>query len=275
MSYVNVQERKLPFVVRYIGDVLAYRHLLWNLVGSDLRARFRRTHLGILWALIQPLGFATVIALVWGGLHGAKPYWDTALYVFSGLVTYEMFTTTVIGGQDGLIRSGGYLQQARIPFLIFQMRVVLTGSVVYAIAILGVLVFALCIGAFPMPGPHLALIPVFFLFYLAFLFPISILMSLVGCYYRDMKHISGLAAQALLLVSPIFMPRETLDSPNLHFMQFVDPIVPLLDMFRAPTLYGRFWSTQDVVVVGIWTAGLWVAAITASISVGRRPVFAF
>jgi hypothetical protein len=47
MAYVNIRERRLPFVVRYIGDLYLYRHLAWNLVASDLRARFRRSQLGI------------------------------------------------------------------------------------------------------------------------------------------------------------------------------------------------------------------------------------
>lgn len=274
MSYVNVQERRLPFILRYIGDLIAYRHLLWNLVASDLRSRFRRTRLGILWALVQPLAFATIIALVWGGIRATGTYWEFALYVFSGVVVFDMFSTTVNIGQDGLLRAGGYLQQARIPFLIFQARTVLSASVVFSIAILGVLVFAVSIGHLPAIGPHLVLIPAFFAIYLFFLIPLSILMSLIGCYYRDLKHISGLAMQALFMVSPIFMPRDALNSPTLQFMQYLNPVVPLFDMFRDPVLYGRFWEAQDVLVVGIWSVGLWAAAITASISVGRRPVFA-
>lgn len=275
MSFVNVQARRLPFIVRYVMDLIAYRHLLWNLVGSDLRSRFRRTQLGILWALVQPLSFAAIVALVWGGMHGAKSYWEMALYIFSGLITFEMISAVVNGGQDALLKAGGHLKQARIPFLLFQLRTVFTASVVFAIAVVGVLIFALCIGVFPAPGLHLLLIPAFFLIYFAFLVPLSILMSLAGCYYRDIKHISGLAIQALMLTSPVLLPREQFDTPQLEFVTFLNPIVPLLDMFRDPILYGHLWDRQDVIVIGIWTTGLWVAAIIASVSVGRRPVFAF
>ncbi|MEQ1785263.1 MAG: hypothetical protein ABMA14_28290, partial [Hyphomonadaceae bacterium] len=69
MSYVNVQDRRLPFVLRYLGDLMTYRHLCWNLVTSDLRSRFRRTQLGVLWAVIQPLVMALLIAAVWGALQ--------------------------------------------------------------------------------------------------------------------------------------------------------------------------------------------------------------
>jgi ABC-type polysaccharide/polyol phosphate export permease len=84
MSYVNVHSRELPFLTRYAADLFTYRHLCWNLVGADLRARFRRSRLGILWAIIQPLAFALMIAAVWGGMFNVADYWAFAIYVFSG-----------------------------------------------------------------------------------------------------------------------------------------------------------------------------------------------
>src|SRR3990167_8054423 len=97
MSYVNVQDRRLPFVVRYLVDLITYRHLCWNLVASSLRARFRRTKLGILWAIVQPLAFALLIAAVWGSLHKSATYWEFALYVFSGMIVWEFFSNVVLG----------------------------------------------------------------------------------------------------------------------------------------------------------------------------------
>ena len=86
MSYSNYQTRDLPFAIRYVLDVGRYRHLCWNLVGSDLRSRFRRSHLGIIWAIIQPLSFALIIAFVYGQLFGQKSFWEYAIYVYSGML---------------------------------------------------------------------------------------------------------------------------------------------------------------------------------------------
>ena len=274
MSYLNVQYRPLPFFVRYLVDLVAYRHLCWNLVSSDLRSRFRRTRLGILWAVAQPLIFALMLALLWGGLQKTANYWEFALYVFTGQVVFEMFSTAVVGGQDSLVVATGYLKQARIPFFIFQVRTVLTSSVILFFGTLGVLIFAAATGAFPPIGLHLLLIPAFFVMYVLFLTPVAMLMSVTGLQFRDVKHIAQIGVQALYLMSPVMMPREMFAEPQLKFFEFLNPMVPVLDLYRAPILHGALWDRQDVIVISIWIVGLWLAAIMSSIAAGRRLVYA-
>lgn len=274
MSYSNVQERQLPFVFRYLSDLVAYRHLCLNLVSSDLRSRFRRTRLGILWAVAQPLIFALMLALVWGALQRTANYWQFALYVFTGQVVFEFFGTAVIGGQDALVSAAGYLKQARIPFFIFQVRVVLTGVVIFFFSTIGVFTFAATAGAFPSIGLHLLLVPAFVVVAVLFLTPIAMLMSVSGLQFRDVRHIAGLAVQGLYLMSPVMMVREMFDQPQLRLFEFLNPMVPLLDLYRAPILHGSLWDRQDVVVISVWIAGLWVAAIISSVSTGRRLVYA-
>ena len=80
--------------------------------------------------------------------------------------------------------------------------------------------------------------------------------------------------RALMLLSPVMLPREVFQEPQLKFMDFLNPLVPLLDMFRDPIVYGRGWEIQDVVVLSIWIVGIWAAALIASVSVGRRVMFA-
>lgn len=274
MSYENVQDRQLPFFIRYLSDLIAYRHMCVNLISSDLRSRFRRTRLGILWAVAQPLGFALMIALVWGSMQKSANYLEFALYVFTGQVCFEMFSTTVMGGQDALANAAGYLKQARIPFFIFQVRTVLTGSVIFFFATIGVFLFAAGSGGLPPLGLHLLLLPAFLAVYILFLTPIAMLMSITGLLYRDVKHIAQIGVQGLFLTSPVMLPREIFSEPHLKFFEFLNPMIAVLDLYRAPVIHGAFWNVQDMIVISIWIVGLWSAAAIASVSVGRRLVFA-
>lgn len=274
MSFVNVQERKLPFAFRYLSDLLAYRHMCWNLVGSDLRSRFRRSRLGILWALIQPLGFAIMIAFVWGALDRKMSTWDFALYVLAGQAVFDLFSNCVNSGQNTLQSAGGYLKQARVPFFVFQLRTVLTAMVFFLIEMLAVVGFALAIGSFPPPGEHLLFVPLFVVVAMLFCLPVCILFSIGGTLYRDLRHASTLILRAFFLMSPIMMPREIMAQPHLKFMEIVNPLISLLDLFRDPMIYGRNWEVQDILVISVWTVALWALALICSASVGRKLVFA-
>lgn len=274
MAYQNIRERRLPFVLRYAADLFTFRHLCWNLVGSDLRSRFRRSRLGILWAVIQPLAFSLIIAAVWGSVFQVKDYWTYALYVFSGMIIWEYFNANVTVSQDSLINADGYLKQTRVPFFIFQLRTPLSAMVILLCGFLGFVVMGLALQKLPPIGLHYLLAPAFFGVFLIFCVPLATLMSVVGAQFRDAKYITMIAVQALFFVSPVMLDRAVLSRPELQFLNYINPIVPILDLFRAPLLHGEMWKQEELLVIGIWTLSLWVAAFIVQIRAGRKLIFA-
>lgn len=274
MSYSNYQSRRVPGFLRYAADLWRYRHLCWHLVGSDLRARYRRSRIGILWAVIQPLGYAAVIAWAWGSLFGAQDYVNFAIYVFSGMLIWEYFANTVVGSLDGLLGAAGYLRQSRMPFFLFQARLPLTGLVNFLFGFFGLMGLLVATQQLPAPGLHLLLLPAFVGILVMFMLPIAIIFTVMGAQFRDVKHIMGIALQLLFFLTPIFMVRTFMDDPKLVVLNYVNPLVPLLDMFRDPVLHGQLWERQDVITVSIWGGGLWIVALLVAGRAGRKLVFA-
>lgn len=274
MSYTNYSTRTLPFPIRYVADVARYRHLAWNLVGSDLRARFRRSRLGIMWAVLQPLGFSLIIAMVWSQVFQSKSFMEFTIYVYSGMLVWDYFSQGVLGSLDSLLNSRGYLKQARIPFIIFQMRVPLSGLIILLFGLVGLVGLMAVVRQLPPIGLHLLLVPLFFLMLLVFVIPIGIISSIIGPTFRDARHIIGLALQALFFLSPVMLDRAILHSEQLAFLQYGNPLISMLDLFRDPMLHGLFWERQDVIIWAAWTGGLWFIAFFSAIRAGRGIVFA-
>jgi len=274
VSYTNYSTRSLPFPVRYVVDLVRYRHLAWNLVGSDLRSRFRRSHLGILWAVLQPLGFSLIIAVVWSQVFKAASFMTFTVYVYSGMLVWDYFSQCISIGLDSLMSSRGYLKQARIPFLIFQVRVPLSGLVVMACGLIGLVVLMAVVGQLPPLGPHLLLVPLFMGMLLLLVVPLSIIFSIIGPSFRDARYIIALALQAVFFLSPVMLDRAVLHNPSLSMLQYLNPVIPLLDLFRDPMLHGLFWSRQDVIVWACWTGGLWAIAMWTMVRTGRKIIFA-
>ena len=274
MSYTNYSTRSLPFMVRYVVDVARYRHLAWNLVGSDLRSRFRRSRLGILWAVLQPLGFSLVVALVWSQVFKAQSIETFVVYVFSGMLIWEYFSQSIFVSLDALLNSGGYLKQARIPFLIFQLRVPLSGLVVLLFGMIGLIGLMAAVGKLPPVGPHLLLLPIYMGMLLIFMIPVCIIASIVGPSFRDARYVIQLVLQAVFFLSPVMLERAMLANESVAFLQYVNPVVPLLDLFRDPMLKGILWARHDLIVWAGWTGGLWALAVWASVQTGRKIIFA-
>jgi len=274
MSYSNVSGRKMPFIVRYIADLLMFRHLAVNLVASDLRARFRRSYLGILWAVIQPLGFSLTIGYVWGSLFNYASVWEYALYVFSGMIVWEYFAAVMNVSQDSLTSAEGYLKQTRIPFLIFQVRTALTGQVVFWAGFVGLITMMAVMNKLPPIGTHLWYVPAFFGVALMFMAPLAIVMSILGTKLRDLKYITMLAVQALFFVSPVMLGKEIFEAESMVVLNIINPMAQLLNMFREPLFDASPWTISQMSTVGMWIGGLWIVAIWMSAAEGRKLVFA-
>lgn len=274
MSYSNYSTRTMPFASRYLADLVRYRHLAWNLVGSDLRSRFRRSHLGILWAVLQPLGFSLIIAVVWSQVFKAASIMTFTIYVYSGMLVWDYISQCVTIGLDSLMSSAGYLRQARIPFLIFQMRVPLSGLVIMGCGWVGLVMLMAVTGHMPAIGFHLLLLPLFVGMLLLFVLPLSIIFSIIGPSFRDARYIIALALQAVFFLSPVMLDRAVLHSPSLSLLQYINPVISLLDLFRDPMLHGALWSLQDLAIWALWTIGLWAIALVTMVRTGRKIIFA-
>lgn len=274
MGYQNVQGRRSPFLMRYVNDLLTYRHLAVNLVAADLRARFRRSYFGILWAIVQPLAFALIIAYVWHSLFESKSYWEFALYVFSGLIVWDYFAAVMNVSQDALTSAEGYLKQTRIPFLIFQVRTAASGLVIMGAGCIGLVGLMAVLGELPTVGWHLLYVPAFFIVIFFFMAPLAIVMSILGTKLRDMKYITMLGVQALFFVSPVMLAREVFDTEKMTMIKLLNPMAHILDMFRQPLFAASGWTSEQIMMVLIYTALFWVAAVWTSIAEGRRLVFA-
>lgn len=274
MSYVNVNGRSMPFVIRYIIELFTYRHLMWSLVGSDLRSRFRRSYFGILWSLVQPLGFALALAYVWANLLVIPDYWTFLVYVYAGLIVWEYFSNCVVSSQDSLLNGEGYLKQTRIPFLVFQLRPAMSGLVVLAAAFCGLIGLQVIMGKVPIGLAWAVQTPAAFVVLFLFMAPMCIVLSVLGTQFRDLKHLSTMVVSALFLLSPVMFERAMFDSDKLQLLRLLNPMITVLDMFRAAVVHGEWWTQEQGITIGCWIVGLWTMAIIVTVRAGRRLVFA-
>lgn len=274
MSYSNYQSRKLPGFVRYLADLMRFRHLCWNLVASDLRSRFRRSRIGVLWAVIQPLAYSLLIAWAWGTIFKSQTYWEFALFVFSGMLVWDYVSTVINVSMDGLTGAVGYLRQSRVPFLVFQARVPLSSIVTFVFGLVGFLVLQAALQMTPPPGPHLLLVLAYPAVLIAFFLPVAVIFSVLGAQLRDLRHIVQICLQAVFFLSPVMIERHFFSDTRLAVLQYANPVVPLLDMLRAPLIEARWWTQQEMLVVSCWGAGLWIVCVLVSARAGRKIVFA-
>jgi lipopolysaccharide transport system permease protein len=242
-----------------LGELFKHRFLLFHLVGSDLRSRYRRTYLGIAWALVWPIAFSFIIASV--AIYVFKSSLsDYIIYIISGFMVWELLSGAIVGGASCLIQSEGYVRQARIPYLLFALRLVLSLSVNYFFSAIA----AVALVAYFKPewlGLSLILMPVVWLMTALLAVPLALISGIANLRFRDYQHGISLAVFLLWYLSPNMVARPVYESPNLKIFTDLNPVTSLLDLSRESLMQPSFATGHDVLVWAVFTALAWTIGL--------------
>jgi lipopolysaccharide transport system permease protein len=263
----------LSRVEKYLLDTWRYRFLIWHLVGSDLRARFRRSHLGILWAMIQPLMLALIFAFVLAQVFH-QPFRDYALYIFSGMVAWDLLSSGLGYGSYAVINAEGYLRQSPIPLLVFQLRAMLYLGAISILGLLGFAAFCVVI-AHEIITLYWLLFPVWLFFTSLLILPMIVISSTINLLVRDYAQAIGLFLQLWWYLSPVLLVKSVFSKEPLATWTSINPAAAVCDLFRDPLLYGRAPDLHSVIVMLLWTVGLSIVAVILQAQVERRVIFYF
>lgn len=195
-----------------LREILGQREMLGLLVRRDLKARYKDSTLGFLWSLVRPLTQLVIYYVVIGRFLGAaRGTPDFAIYVFTGLTAYTLFSEIVAGGTSSIVGNSGLIKKIYLPREIFPLASV--GSALFNFLIqFGILVIAtLVLRKFPIHPGIFYLIPAFLLI-LVYGTAFAILLSAANVYLRDIQYLVEVGLMILMWASPIVYPWHTVQA---------------------------------------------------------------
>jgi lipopolysaccharide transport system permease protein len=226
----------------YLKYLCKTRYFWWHLTCNELTLRYRRSKLGLLWVLLNPLMMALIIAAVFGAVFG-MPMEDYAPYILSGIIVWELLCSSIVTGSSFLMAEQ-YIRQFNHPPTIYTLKSSLVFSINFLIALTGLFVWILVMTPFnSLMG--LALLPLNAVLFLLLSWPLTTIASYMNAKYRDYPQTMLLIMQALYFVSPVFLQEGMFRAtPALLAWFQVNPVTHMLDLFRRPLLHGQ-WPTLE------------------------------
>lgn len=132
-------------------------HLIWQLTLRDALGRYQGSHLGMFWAVLNPLGLLAVESVVFGLIFQARftPYpsegpMDYALALFAGLMVFNVFAETLTRSPLLVVTQPNYVTKVVFPLEILSINIVLSAVINMCISLL-----PLCAGLLLLRG-HIA-----------------------------------------------------------------------------------------------------------------------
>ncbi len=218
----------IEFISRNIRELIVYRYALYNFVSTNLSSRYRRSTIGFLWSLLNPLFTMVIMAVVFSSLYKV-PFSEFSLYLFSGLLPWNLVTSSLLGGSMSIILAEGYLKKVYLPKIVFPLVTLGVEITNFMFSLVSLFILALFFGA--KLGWSLLLLPFALLLLSLFLLGMILLLSILTVFFRDLSHILQIGLLGLFYLTPILYPISFLSGRLLNFIKF-NPFYYFINLFH-------------------------------------------
>ena len=130
---------------RFIAEVYSSRDVLSQLVSQQLILRYRRTALGYLWTLINPLLMMSVMALVFATLF-KQDLKTFTIFLFAGMIPWNFFSSVVTQSGTSFINNEALIKKIYLPKIIFPLSIACALLIDGALSFLALFAIILIIG---------------------------------------------------------------------------------------------------------------------------------
>lgn len=217
-------------------DIFCVRHkfLIYNLVGRNLKVRYRQSVLGILWTVLLPLLNAAILFVVFRYVIKIKiPHY--LVYLISGTLPWAFFLTSLSDGMESLRGHASLISKIPLPLQIFPLVTVITGFVNLLFAIPIVILAMLLTGL--VPTWAMLCLPFILVLFFATAYGFALITSFTVVYVEDLRHLVSVVMQIWFYATPIVYEAKMIP-PELGWIVYANPVCALFISLRTVLIEG-------------------------------------
>ena len=246
-------------MIIYWENFKKFRPLLYELVARDVKIKYRKSVLGVLWTLLNPLLMMLILSIVFSNLFRFDVE-NYSLYLLAGQILFNFFNESTTGAMTAILGNSALIKKVYIPKYLFVVSRIASSS----INILSSFCALILVMLFTRTELHfsmfLVVIPLAYL--IIFSLGVGLVLAAITVKFRDVMHLYTVFLTGLMYLTPIIYPISMLPewvkkSVNLN------PLTGILNIFRNVVIYNTIPTVGEfiislVVVCLTLVLGLWV-----------------
>jgi ABC-type polysaccharide/polyol phosphate export permease len=247
-----------------VRELWTFRELVLTLAERDLRVRYKQAALGLVWAVLTPLLLLLAFWLVFSRFArvdtSGAPY---VVFAYLGLLPWTFFSSALSSGGMSLTLNVPLLNKVYCPREVFPLAAILVAAVDALISVGLLILLFVVTGTTPKAEVYYA--PLLLLILLCFTVGVTVAVSAVLVYVRDLRLVLPLVLQFGLFVTPVAYNSNLVakSTGKLVVYSALNPLVPLVDGLRRTVLYGQapqWWPllASGSVSLAVLVGGLWL-----------------
>lgn len=239
-------------------NILQNRFILSELVKKGIRLKYRRSYLGIIWSLLEPLLTMIVLTIVFGTLMGVHDR-SFPVYILSGRLLYGFFSQSTTAALKSIRTNSAMIKKVYVPKLLYPLSSVLFNFIIFAISLVVLAGVSVVLGVYPTLYLFQIIVPLLVLLMLSI--GCGMILATIGVFFRDMEYLWSVVLMLIMYTCAIFYLPEKLLKSSWGWVLKFNPLYCVISNFRSAIFgepmnlkflaYSLVFSAAAI-LVGIW-----------------------
>jgi lipopolysaccharide transport system permease protein len=222
------------------------RDLLLGLVARDMKLRYKRSVLGIVWSLLNPLAQLVVFYFVFGVLLPLN-ITHYPSFLLTGVLTWNWFQSSLVFATGAIVDNRELVRKPGFPVGVLPI-VTVTSHLVHFLLALPILMLCLLLDVGHVPG-SVAALPIVIVLQFVLTISLAYAVATFHASFRDTQYLLGVLLQLLFFLTPIFYDASAI--PERHrWLLGLNPMTYLVDAYRAVLVDRRLPDWRFLCVLG-------------------------
>lgn len=243
-------------------EILKYKELIQQLVLKDIKLKYRRSYLGYVWSILNPLLMMFVMVLVFSHMFRFDIP-NFPVYLLTGQVLFGFLSESTTMAVSSITGNAALLKKTYVPKYVFTLSKV-TSSLVNLLFSMIALVLVIIMTKAPITW-HILLFPIVIVELYVFCLGVSLFLAAFAVFFRDIQYLWGVFISIWTYLSPIFYPVSIIPEEYRWYYEYLNPMFGYIAQFRAVVLDGdaipmNFFIHGVISAVVALVVGIWVFA---------------
>ena len=259
-----------------LGTFYRKRWLLGYFIHRQVTRSYRRSYLGLVWAILGPLVWVFFLALIFSNVIGIKdravdgdPTLNFGLFLYCGLLPFLTFSESLNKGINSIRSNSGLVQKVVFPLEILPFTNAIASMVDKVFGFGALLIMLLLFGR--TLHPTLLYMPVIVVLQVTFILGLTYIMAVLGTFLPDVAEVMRPVIRGMFFVTPILWPAGLLPE-SLSWIEDYNPLAYLVNAYRDLTLNGTLPGALSTLYFTLFSVALFIFGF--ALFVRLRPKFA-
>lgn len=234
----------------YIQNFLKFKPLLSELISRDIKIKYRKSVLGVLWTLLNPLLMMIVLSVVFSNLFKFDIE-NFPLYLLSGQIIFNFYNDSTSTAMSAIIGNAALIKKVYVPKYLFVISRVFSSFINLMASFTALMLVMVATRAELHWTVILSLVPLALLMILSL--GIGLILAALTVKFRDIMHLYSVFTTVLMYLTPVIYPMSILPE-WLEKIVLLNPLTNILMMFRDVMINNTLFDVWSLVIAVAETA---------------------